>query len=57
MENVETRWVQSGKDGEYYKIGPDHRDYKMWGLTTVDMVNEYNAIHRALANVEGVEIA
>lgn len=50
MENVETRWVKSNKDGEYYKVDPGHRDYDRWGLTMEDLVKEHNATYRAIFN-------
>jgi hypothetical protein len=51
MENVETRWVKSNKDGEYYKVSPGHRDYDRWGLTMEDLVKEHNALYRAIFNI------
>jgi hypothetical protein len=52
MENVEVRWVKSNKDGEYYKVGPDHSDYERWGLTIEDLVKESNALWRAIFNIK-----
>ena len=57
MKHVEVRWVRRNKTGEYYPVGPGHRGYERRGLTIEDMVNEANALWRAIANIEGVEKA